>query len=113
MTPRTFDEFWPYYVSQHLNPRNQFLHAAGTLAALVLTCAALIWRAPFVAVAAVVAGYGLAWIGHFFYERNTPATFRHPLLSLRGDFRMCLLIVRGEMGTEILLLTKELKALRG
>lgn len=108
----TAAEFWPYYVSQHLNPVNRRLHAVGTSLAIILAGVALIWRAPFVAVSAVVAAYAFAWAGHFFYEKNTPATFKYPLLSLRADFRMYWLTLRGEMDTEILLLTKDLKQLR-
>lgn len=113
MAPQTLDEFWPFYVSQHLHPVNRRLHAYGTSLALVLGIAALMRSSRFVAVSAVVVPYAFAWAGHFFFEKNTPATFRHPLLSLRADFRMYWLTLRGEMGAEILLLTKELKALRG
>lgn len=108
----TAAEFWPYYVSQHLNPVNRRLHAVGTSLGLVLAAVGLIWRAPSVAVAGVAVAYALAWAGHFFYEKNRPATFDHPLLSLRADLRMYWLTVRGEMDTEILLLTKDLKQLR-
>ena len=114
MRPRisTLDEFWPYYVSQHLNPINRRLHVYATTLGLVLGIVALIWRAPSVAVLAVVVAYTFAWFGHFFYEKNRPATFTYPLLSLRADFRMYWLTLRGEMDAEILLLTKELKRLR-
>ena len=114
MSPQTstLDNFWPFYVSQHLNPINRKLHAYGTTIAIIFAAASLIWRAPLFAVAAVVSAYALAWTGHFFFEKNRPATFTYPLLSLRADFRMYWLILRGEMDTEILLLTKELKALR-
>ena len=113
MSPRisTLEEFWPFYVSQHLNPINRRLHVYGTTLGLVLGIVALIWRAPSVAVSAVVVAYTFAWIGHFFYEKNRPATFTYPLLSFRADFRMYRLTLRGEMGAEILLLTKELKDL--
>lgn len=110
--PSRFEAFWPFYVSQHMNPVNRRLHAYGTSLGLVLGATALIWRAPLAAYAAVVAAYGFAWIGHFFYERNRPATFTYPLLSLRADLRMYRLTLRGEMGAEILLLTKELNRLR-
>lgn len=108
----SLDEFWPFYVSQHLNPINRRLHVYGTTLGIVLGTVALIWHAPSVAASAVVAAYAFAWIGHFFYEKNRPATFTYPLLSLRADFRMYWLTLRGEMGAEILLLTKELKGLR-
>ncbi|MCR4295922.1 MAG: DUF962 domain-containing protein [Elusimicrobia bacterium] len=108
----TAAEFWPYYVSQHLNPVNRRLHAVGTSLALVLAAVALIWRAPSVAVSGVAVAYALAWAGHFFYEKNKPATFTYPLLSLRADFRMYRLTLRGEMDAEILLLTKDLRRLR-
>jgi len=108
----SLDEFWPFYVSQHLNPINRRLHAYGTSLAIILGIVALIWRAPFVGVLAAVVAYSFAWIGHFFFEKNRPATFTYPLLSLRADFRMYWLTLRGEMDTEILLLTKELKTLR-
>ncbi len=108
----TLEEFWPFYVSQHLNPVSRYLHACGTTIGLVLAACALVLRAPALIAAALVVAYGFAWIGHFFYEKNRPATFSYPLLSFRADFRMYWLTVRGEMGTEILLLTKQLKELR-
>jgi len=108
----TLEEFWPFYVSQHLNPINRKLHALGTTLALVLGIVALARRAPSVAVLAVAVPYSFAWIGHFFYEHNRPATFTYPLLSLRADFRMYRLTLFNEMDTEILMLTKELKRLR-
>lgn len=114
MSPQasTLEEFWPYYVSQHLNPVNRRLHAAGTTLGLLLGAAALVRRDPLLAACAVAAAYGFAWAGHWLYERNRPATLSHPLLSLRADLRMYRLTLRGEMDTEILLLMKELKRLR-
>jgi len=106
-----FEEFWPFYVSQHLNPVNRRLHFYGTALGLALGASAIAARAPWLAGAGLVAGYGFAWIGHYFHEKNRPATFAHPLLSIRGDLRMFWLTLRGEMDTEILMLTTELKRL--
>jgi hypothetical protein len=33
-------------------------------------------------------GYGFAWSGHFFFEKNKPASFKFPILSLISDFKM-------------------------
>ena len=97
---RTYREFWPFYVSEHMNPTNRALHFAGT--SLVFTCllGALLVSPAWLA-AAPFAGYGFAWVGHFFFERNRPATFTHPLWSLRGDFRMFRLTLLGRMGPEL------------
>ncbi|HLU67609.1 MAG TPA: DUF962 domain-containing protein [Kofleriaceae bacterium] len=97
--PGSFDEFWPYYVSQHLDRVNRWLHFAGTSAAIGCLAAAPVF--PPALLAAPVAGYGMAWIGHFVFERNRPATFGHPLWSLRGDFKMWSLMLRGRMGPEL------------
>lgn len=97
--PTSFDEFWPYYVAQHLNPVNRWLHFAGT--SLALGCIAASPVAPPMLLAAPVVGYGLAWIGHFGFEKNKPATFGNPFYSLVGDFKMWSLMLRGRMGAEI------------
>lgn len=97
--PTTWDEFWPYYVSQHLHPVNRWLHFVGTSAAL--GCLAASPLVPPLLAAAPVVGYGLAWIGHFAIEKNKPATFGNPLWSLRGDFKMWSLMLRGKMDAEI------------
>ena len=83
----SFEEFWPYYLSLHRNPINRRLHLVGTTSAL--TCLALgLLRSPKFLLATPVAGYAFAWAGHFFFEKNAPATFAYPLWSLRADFRM-------------------------
>jgi hypothetical protein len=96
---RTFEEFWPFYVSQHHDPRNRALHFVGTSS--ILLCIALGFWSPFTLLAGPVIGYGLAWIGHFWIERNRPATFTYPFWSLRGDLRMCRLTLLGRMKPEI------------
>ncbi|TCH98069.1 DUF962 domain-containing protein [Roseococcus sp. SYP-B2431] len=99
--PKTFREFWPFYVGEHLDARNRWLHFIGTAAALACILAALVSGQAWWLAGAVVGGYALAWIGHFIIERNRPATFRHPLYSLMGDWKMFALILTGRMDREV------------
>lgn len=98
---RSFDEFWPYYVGEHSSAACRALHYFGTSMAI----ASLI---GFVATAqfhlipiSLVLGYGPAWVGHFFIEKNRPATFKYPRWSLMGDFKMLWYALTGRMGGEL------------
>lgn len=100
MSPRrfaSFDDFYPFYLREHTSRVCRRLHVVGTLLALALAVVAivsqhwgLLWLVP-------VVGYAFAWVGHFFFERNRPATFSHPLYSLRGDFRMLREVLTGRL----------------
>jgi hypothetical protein len=104
---RSFEEFWPHYVRAHANKNNRTLHAVGTSAAVVLAALGVFGRRRGLLLAAPVVGYGLAWIGHFLVEGNKPATFGHPLWSLRGDFKMLRMILEGTMDAEVERYTRE------
>lgn len=94
---RSFREFYPYYLSEHSNRNCRRLHFVGTalVIAIVLYAASSgSWPAL---LAVPVAGYGCAWLGHYFYEHNRPATFTHPLYSLMGDFVMFRDILTGRI----------------
>jgi len=85
---QTFREFYPFYLNEHTNPVCRRLHFVGSalIIALILYAAAsaewaLLWFIP-------VIGYGFAWVGHFFFEHNRPATFKYPFYSLLGDWVM-------------------------
>jgi hypothetical protein len=84
---RTFRDFYPFYLTEHLSRTSRRLHVVGTSLALACVLAAILadWR---FALLAPVAGYGFAWAGHFFFEKNRPATFQYPLFSLMGDLRL-------------------------
>lgn len=84
----SFAEFYPYYLSEHSNSTCRRLHFIGTtlvifILALTIGKGAWLWL-----LALPLAGYSFAWVGHFFFEKNRPATFQHPLYSLLGDFVM-------------------------
>ena len=98
---KSFEEFWPFYVREHSHPTNRTLHFIGN--SLGLVCLALVfaignlWFLPL----GLVAGYGFAWVGHFFIERNKPASFKYPLWSFRADWKMWALILTGQMEPEV------------
>jgi hypothetical protein len=83
-----FEDFWPYYLGEHADSRTRLLHRAGTSTGLLLGVVALLTRRPRFLLAGLVAGYGAAWLSHAAIEHNRPATFSHPLWSLRGDLRL-------------------------
>jgi hypothetical protein len=97
----TFDDFWPHYCAAHAHRANRMAHYIGTTAVLGTVAAAALTLNPAWLLLAPVVGYGSAFIGHFVFEGNKPATFEHPLWSLRGDFRMYGLALRGKMGHEV------------
>lgn len=98
---QSFDEFWPYYVLEHRVASNRTLHFIGST--LVLIVAAfmvysgqwlLFFALPFV-------GYGFAWTGHFFIEKNKPASFKYPFYSLIADWKMWAYMLVGRMESEV------------
>jgi len=93
----SFREFYPYYLSEHRNPTSRRLHFAGSCAALALVAVAVATGSAWWLLAALASGYGFAWIGHFFFEKNRPATFSHPLYSFAGDWVMFRDILMGRI----------------
>ena len=100
--PQSFEEFWPYYVSQHQNKTSRQLHFVGTT--LAMGCVAATPFYPPAILAAPVLGYGFAWAGHFMFEKNKPASWggaKALVWSLRGDLRMWGKMVTGTMDREV------------
>ena len=91
----SFAEFYPYYLGEHRNAACRRIHVVGSALVLVVIAAALLGGRPWLLLLAPVVGYGFAWIGHFAFEKNRPATFTHPLYSLMGDWVMLAEIVTG------------------
>ena len=97
----TFQDFWPFYLGEHRSATSRRLHIAGTTAALVTFGAAVATRNWKLGLIAPLLGYGPAWVGHFIIEKNRPATFKHPLWSLAGDFKMAGLALSGQLPAEL------------
>jgi len=101
MQPQSFAEFWPHYVCAHRHPATRAFHCTGTLLGWGLLLAAIWRRNPWLALAALLAPYAMAWFSHFFVEHNRPATFGHPLWSWCADQKMVAMILAGKMGEEM------------
>jgi len=84
----SFAEFYPYYLAEHANRTCRRLHVVGSSLVVACLVAAIATGNAWWLAAAPVCGYGFAWVGHFFFEHNRPATFTHPLYSLVGDWAM-------------------------
>ena len=84
----SFREFYPYYLGEHANRTCRRLHFVGSLGVLALLALAVASGNGWYLFGALFCGYGFAWIGHFFFEKNRPATFRHPFYSFVGDWVM-------------------------
>nr|WP_223194398.1 DUF962 domain-containing protein [Pseudomonas sp. PICF6] len=93
----TFAEFYPYYLSEHSNSTCRRLHFIGTSLVILIVALALIVGNGWWLIVLPIAGYGFAWVGHFFFEKNRPATFQHPFYSLLGDFVMYRDMLRGKV----------------
>jgi hypothetical protein len=96
---RIYKEFWPHYVNAHRQPATRILHFVGTSLAILCLVAGLI--SPWWMLVAPVIGYGFAWAAHGWIEKNSPATFGHPVWSLLSDFRMFGLMCMGRMTEEV------------
>lgn len=99
---QSYAEFWPFYLGEHARPATRIAHYVGTLA----STAGLIWAIAshdwWWLLAVPVFGYAPAWFGHFFLEKNKPATFQAPLWSLLSDYRMCGLFLTGRLSDELM-----------
>jgi len=94
----TFRDFYPYYLSEHRNSTCRKLHFVGSTLVLAIVAVMIAsgqwwmgWLIPLV-------GYGFAWIGHFFFEKNRPATFTYPAFSFAGDWVMYAQLLTGKIG---------------
>jgi len=98
---QSFEAFWPYYLGEHRLIVCRGLHYLGTVASFVLLLGLIVSKQWIWLPTVLLAGYGPAWIGHFFIEKNRPATFTYPWWSLLGDYKMFYMALRGEIRPEL------------
>ncbi|MGR9053426.1 MAG: Mpo1-like protein [Gammaproteobacteria bacterium] len=94
---RSLKSFYPFYLAEHTNRTCRRLHFIGTGNVLLLSAVAVASQSGWLFPIAIVQAYAFAWVGHFFFEHNKPATFDYPLLSLIADWRMWWEILTGKI----------------
>jgi hypothetical protein len=94
---KSFSEFYPFYLSEHSNPVNRRLHFFGCVLVILILFYAIITKTWLALILLPIVGYGFAWVGHYFVEKNRPATFTYPLYSFMGDWVMFKDIISGKV----------------
>lgn len=92
----SLEEFYPFYLSEHQNTTSRILHFIGTGLVILMIPASLLFHSVLMLLMIPVAGYGFAWVGHYFFEKNKPATFKYPFYSLASDFLMFFDLLSGK-----------------
>jgi hypothetical protein len=98
---RDFRSFYAHYLNEHSNEKNRLLHFLGTLFFMVLVLAGFVMGKWWLFFLIPIVGYGFAWVGHFFVEKNKPATFSQPVFSLAADFVMFWHIITGQIHSKL------------
>ena len=98
---KSFWSFYPYYLTEHGDAKNRTLHFIGTALLIAILIVAVVLQKWWMLALIPVVGYGFAWVGHFFIEKNRPATFTYPLYSLGSDFVMFWHILTGQINNKL------------
>ena len=93
----SFQSFYPYYLTEHKNKVSRTLHFIGTALVFICLIAGIITGRWVLFIIIPLCGYGFAWFGHYFFEKNKPATFKYPFYSLGSDFVMFFHIITGQI----------------
>ena len=98
---KNYRAFYPFYLSQHSNATCRRLHYLGTSLAIALFFYSVVTQSWLLLWALPVCGYFFAWLGHFVFEGNKPATFTYPLWSLIADFHMLFDFISGRLPAKL------------
>ncbi|MCG2609342.1 MULTISPECIES: DUF962 domain-containing protein [unclassified Acinetobacter] len=94
---QNYHEFYRFYLTEHRNIMSRRLHILGSSVGLCLLSRAILKRKPKYVAYGLLGGYASAWIGHFVFEKNKPASFKQPLYSFISDWRMFSDVMRGNL----------------
>lgn len=94
---KTYKDFYKFYLTEHSDTTCRILHFVGTAIIFIMAFFAMYLSQPKLWISVPIIGYGFAWVGHFFFEKNKPATFKYPLWSLISDFKMFFQILAGKI----------------
>ena len=98
---QTLKDFYPYYLTEHSDPTCRLFHYVGTTLILAIAVWAIVdfywWKILLIP----VVGYGFAWVGHFVFEKNRPATFQYPGYSFASDFIMYYHFLTGQVDQKL------------
>ena len=94
---KTYQEFYRFYLSEHRDKTCRRLHFVGTFLVFIIAFVAIFSENAWLWLLVPLLGYGFAWVGHYFFEKNQPATFKYPLWSLVSDFKMFFQLLFGRI----------------
>ncbi|MCW8037873.1 MULTISPECIES: DUF962 domain-containing protein [Acinetobacter] len=94
---RNYSDFYRFYLTEHRNIMSRRLHVAGSTIGLYFFSKAVRQRKAKYFVYGLVSGYACAWIGHFVFEKNKPASFKQPIYSFISDWRMLADVLCGNL----------------
>jgi len=94
---KNYSEFYRFYLTEHRSMMSRRLHAAGSSVGIYFFSKAIRQRKAKYVVYGLLSGYACAWVGHFVFEKNKPASFKQPFYSFISDWRMLSDIVRGNL----------------
>jgi hypothetical protein len=98
---KSFEEFWPHYLRAHSRPETRALHLLGTTVGGIGLVSGILSKNKKYLALALIGSYGSAWLGHYAFEKNSPATFKNPLWSLQADLKMYQLWLSGGLDAEL------------
>ena len=98
---RSLQEFYPFYLSEHQNTISRVLHFIGTALVIIALIGGILFHDLRFLIAIPFLGYGFAWVGHFFFEKNKPATFQYPGYSLASDFMLFWDLLNGKQSFKV------------